>query len=45
MICTFRQYINDTSKLDGALRHLSSVAYDVNSDSMTDTILKTEKKN
>jgi len=45
MTCTFHQHLNNTIELDGVLRHLSSVASDANSDSMTDKLLKAEEKN
>ena len=39
MTCTIHQHLNESSELDDALRHLSSVASDDNSDSMTDAIV------
>ena len=45
MTCTIHQHLNESSELDDALRHLSSVASDDNSDSMTDKLLKVKEKN
>jgi len=45
MTCTFHQHLNSTIELDEVLRHLSSIASDANSDSMTDKLLKAEEKN